>query len=76
MALGEFLTKQMLNWKLRKLPADQRAQFSDLVAKNPDLFKRIGEEIEKRKKGGESETKAAIEVMKKYRAELAALMQR
>ncbi|MDO8623794.1 MAG: hypothetical protein Q7R54_00330 [bacterium] len=48
----------------------------DMVGKDPQLFKRIGEEIEKRKKGGESETKASIEVMKKYRAELAILMQK
>ena len=33
----------------------------------------IGEEIERRKKGGESEMKATMEVMKKYRSELQAL---
>ncbi len=48
----------------------------EMVGKDPALFKKIGEEIERRKKGGESETKAAIEVMKKYRAELQALMQK
>ena len=47
-----------------------------LMSKNPQLFKIIGEEIERRKKGGESEMKAAMEVMKKHRTELAALMQK
>ena len=47
-----------------------------LVTKDPQLFKKIGEEIERRKKGGESETKAALEVMKKYRTELSVLMQK
>lgn len=57
------------------MPESQREQMSGLVAKDPQLFKKIGEEIEKRKRGGERETKASLEVMKKYRAELQALMQ-
>lgn len=58
------------------MPADQREQMTAMVSKDPQLFKKIGEEIERRKKGGESETKAAMEVMKKHRAELALLMQK
>jgi hypothetical protein len=46
-----------------------------LVSKNPELFKKIAEEIERRKKGGESEMKASMDVMKKYRGELAELLQ-
>jgi hypothetical protein len=76
MSVQSFLIKQYANWKLKDLPEAQRAQMADLVGKNPELFKKIGEEIERRKKGGESETKAALEVMKKYRAELAVLMQK
>jgi len=45
-----------------------------LVQKNPDLFKKIGEEVDRRvKKGGENQMKATVEVMKKYRDELQAL---
>lgn len=76
MSIQSFLFKQYANWKLKDLPEGQREQMTELVSKNPELFKKIGEEIERRKKGGESETKAAIEVMKKYRAELAVLMQK
>ncbi|OGG72151.1 hypothetical protein A3E65_00125 [Candidatus Kaiserbacteria bacterium RIFCSPHIGHO2_12_FULL_56_13] len=75
MSLLGFLIKKYANWKLRHLPESQREQMSGLVAKDPQLFKKIGEEIEKRKRGGERETKASLEVMKKYRAELQALMQ-
>ncbi len=57
------------------MPPAKREQMTELVSKDPQLFKTIGEEIERRKKGGESETKAALEVMKKHRAELSALMQ-
>jgi hypothetical protein len=47
-----------------------------MLEKNPEIFKKIGEEIERRKKGGEPEMKATMEVMKKYRNELAGLMQK
>lgn len=76
MSIQSFLIGQYAKWKLKDLPEGQREQMTALVTKNPELFKKIGEEIERRKKGGESETKAALEVMKKYRAELSALMQR
>ena len=76
MSIQSFLIKQYANWKLKDLPEGQREQMTELVGKDPQLFKKIGEEIERRKKGGESETKAALEVMKKYRAELAVLMQK
>lgn len=75
MSIQNFLLKKYANWKMKDLPAGQREQMLKLFEKNPELMKKIAEEIERRKKGGESEMKAAMEVMKKYRAELAALMQ-
>ena len=76
MSVQSFLITQYAKWKLKDVPAAQRELMTALVSKNPALFKKIGEEIERRKKGGESESKAALEVMKKYRAELAPLLQR
>ncbi|MFA7302199.1 MAG: hypothetical protein WC030_00425 [Candidatus Paceibacterota bacterium] len=76
MSVQSFLLKQYANWKLKDVPEAQREQMMALVTKDPELFKKIGEEIERRKKGGEAEMKASMEVMKKYRAELAALLQR
>lgn len=58
------------------MPEGQREMMITLLEKDPKLLKQIGEEIERRKKGGESEMKAAMEVMKKHRAELAMLMQK
>ena len=68
--------KQYTRWKLKDVPEAQRDQMVALMTKDPQLFKKIGGEIERRKKGGESEMKASMEVMKKYRDELAALMQK
>lgn len=76
MSVQSFLLNQYAKWKLKDVPAAQREQMTAMVSKDPQLFKKIGEEIERRKKGGEGETKAAMEVMKKYRTELSALMQK
>ena len=64
-----------MKWKMKDVPEDKRDMVMGMVEKNPDLFKKIGEEIERRKKGGESELKATMEVMKKYRTELQSLGQ-
>ncbi|HVM59066.1 MAG TPA: hypothetical protein VMT80_01950 [Candidatus Paceibacterota bacterium] len=74
MSIQSFLLKKYANWKMKGVPEAQRDMMLGLVEKDPELMKKIGEEIERRKKGGESEMKAAMEVMKKYRAELSALM--
>lgn len=76
MSFQGFIVNQYAKWKLKDVPADQREMLTQLLSKNPELFKKIGEEIERRKKGGESEMKAAMDVMKKYRNELAEVMQR
>lgn len=64
-----------MKWKMKDVPKEQQEQILTLVQKNPELFKKIGEEVEKRTKNGESQMKATMDVMKKYREELAALMQ-
>ncbi len=76
MSVQSFLLNQYAKWKLKDVPVAQREQMTALITKDPQLFKKIGEEVERRKKGGEGETKAALEVMKKYRVELSALMQK
>lgn len=76
MSIQSFLLNQYAKWKLKDVPEAQREQMMTLVTKDPQLMKKIGGEIERRKKGGEGETKAAMEVMKKYRVELSALMQK
>ncbi len=76
MSLQSFLLNQYAKWKLKDMPEAQREQMTALVSKDPQLFKKIGEDYDRRKKGGEGEMKASMEVMKKYRAELQALMQK
>ncbi|HEX2792219.1 MAG TPA: hypothetical protein VHO23_00685 [Candidatus Paceibacterota bacterium] len=74
MAFQEFLLKQAMKWKMKDVPKEQQEQIMALVQKDPELFKKIGEEVEKRTKNGEPQMKATMEVMKKYRSELSKLM--
>ncbi len=75
MGVQDFLVRQMMKAKLKDVPEAQREQIMTLVTKDPELFKKIGEEVDRRvKKGGEPQMKATMEVMKKYRGELAKLM--
>ena len=75
MGVQDFLLRQMMKSKLKDVPEAQREQILALVTKNPELFKKIGEEVDRRvKKGGEPQMKATMEVMKKYRSELGELM--
>ncbi len=74
--LKNFLLRQVANWKLKNVPEAQREQLLALIEKDPELFKKISDEVERRKKGGEGEMKASVEVMRKYRGELQKLMQR
>ncbi len=75
MGVQDFFLRQMMKSKLKDVPEAQREQILTLVTKNPELFKKIGEEVDRRvKKGGEQQMKATMEVMKKYRNELQGLM--
>lgn len=74
--MKNFLLRQAAKWKMKDVPEAQREQILALLEKDPELMKRVGEEIDRRvKKGGESQMKATMDVMKKYRTELGALMQ-
>ena len=50
MSVQSFLIRQYAKWKLKDVPEAQREQMTKLITKNPQLFKTIGEEIERRKK--------------------------
>lgn len=76
MSIQGLLLNQYAKWKMRGVPKEDRERMVALVSKDPELFKKMGEEIERRKKGGKSEMKANMEVVKKYRAELSTLMQK
>ena len=63
-----FLLKKML--RTQGVPEAQIDMVIAMMEKNPDLFKKIAEEIQAKIKGGMGQQEASMEVMKKYEAEL------
>jgi len=70
-----FMLKQMLKSKMKDVPPKEQERIFAMIDKNPDFFKKIGEEVEKRKKSGKSEMEATMEVMREHQSDFQKLMQ-
>ncbi len=53
--IKEFLLKQVIKRQLKGVPEAEIDRILMLVEKNPDLFKKIGDEIKAKVKAGRSE---------------------
>lgn len=60
----------MIKSQLKGVPDAQIDHIIALVEKNPDLFKKIGDEIQAKVKAGRSQQAASMEVMRAHQAEL------
>ncbi|MDO8742471.1 MAG: hypothetical protein Q7J45_02945 [bacterium] len=69
-----FMLKQALKAKMKDVPEAERERMLALMEKNPDFFKKIGDEVQKRVKSGQSEMAATMVVMREHQAELQRLM--
>ena len=69
-----FLLKQALKAKMKDVPEAERERLLALMEKNPEFFKKIGEEVQKRVKVGQSEMAATMVVMRQHQAELQKLL--
>ncbi|MCM2339373.1 MAG: hypothetical protein NDI62_02885 [Burkholderiales bacterium] len=67
-----FLLKKML--QKQGVPEAQIDMFVKMIEKDPELFKKIAEEMQQKIKGGMDQMKAGTEVMKKYESELKKLV--
>ena len=72
--IKQFLLKQALKYGSKDLPKEQVALFEKMIDKNPALFEKISKEMKELEKSGKPEMYAALDVMKKYKNELQALM--
>ncbi len=75
MGIKDFFLKQMLKHKLKDVPEAQREMLMEVMEKHPEFFKKIGEEVQKLTKAGQSEMSATLMVMRKHQAELQKIMQ-
>jgi len=67
-----FLLKKML--RTQGVPEAQIDMFINMMEKNPELFKKIAEEVQVKIKSGVDQQSASMEVMKKYENELKKLI--
>ena len=67
-----FLLKKML--RTQGVPEAQIDMFIGMMEKNPELFKKIAEEVQEKIKGGMDQATAGMVVMKKYEEELKKLV--
>lgn len=69
-----FLMKKMVKSKLKDMPQNQQDMIMRLMEENPELLKKIGDEIKAKKKAGMDEQSASMQVMFKYKYELQKIM--
>ncbi len=55
---------------MKGVPEAERERMLALMEKNPAFFKKIGEEVKKRMKNGQSEMAATMVVMREHQSEL------
>lgn len=70
MGVKDFFVKKLIQSKLKNVPEEQQEQIIALVTENPELFEKIGKEIQQKTKEGKSEMAAAMEVMRKYQGDI------
>jgi len=68
--IKEFLMKQVIKRQLKGVPEAEVERIMALVEKNPELFKKIGDEIQAKVKAGRSQMAASMEVMRAHQGEL------
>jgi hypothetical protein len=74
MSMKTFLMKKLLASKLKGVPQAEQDKLFAMIDKNPDLFQKIGLEVQEEMKKGKDQMAATMEVAKKYELDLKALM--
>ncbi|MBI5798865.1 MAG: hypothetical protein HZB10_02960 [Candidatus Yonathbacteria bacterium] len=74
--IKEFLMKQVIKRQLKGVPEVEVERIMALVEKNPELFKKIGDEIQAKVKAGRSQMAASMEVMRAHQGELQKVLQK
>lgn len=70
----DFITKQLVKKQLKGVPEEQQQKIMNLIEKDPDFFKAIGEKIQEEMKNGKGQMEATMIVMKEHREKLSKLL--
>jgi hypothetical protein len=74
MGVKDFLIKKLVQSKLKNVPKEQQDMIIALVSENPDFFKKIQDKVEAKKKQGQNEQMAMLQVMREHQAEIQKIM--
>ena len=70
MGLKSMLLKKMLKSKMKDVPEAEVDKILEVVEKNPEVFQKIGQEVQAKMKEGEDQMTATMEVMQAHKDEL------
>ncbi len=74
MGLKSMLMKKMLKSQMKGVPDSEIDKIVEIVEKNPELFQKIGLEVQQKMKEGKDQMAATMEVMQKYQDDLKGIM--
>jgi len=72
--LKNFLMKKMMAKQMKGVPPEEQERIMKAVQENPELFQKIGVEIQEKIKEGKDQMSAAMEVMQAHQEELKKVM--
>ena len=73
--IKEYAVKKMLEKQMKDVPQDQQDMIMEMVQNDPKLFEKVAKEMqEEMKNNGNNQMAAAMKVLPKYQAEIAAAM--
>lgn len=70
MSIKDFLMKKMLASQMKGVPQAEQDKILGMLQKNPELFQKIGTEVQAKMKDGKDQMTATMEVVKKYEEDL------
>ncbi|TSC70767.1 MAG: hypothetical protein CEO12_143 [Parcubacteria group bacterium Gr01-1014_46] len=74
MSIKNFFIKKMLASKMKGVPQAEQEKIFSMLEKNPQLFEKIGLEVQEEMKKGLDQMTATMNVVKKYESDLKSLM--
>jgi hypothetical protein len=74
MSIKTFFMRKMLANQMKGVPQADQDKVFDMLEKNPDLFQKIGLEVQEEMKKGKDQMAATMEIVKKYETDLKKLI--
>lgn len=74
MSIKDMLMRKMLKSQMKGVPEAEQEKMIKLVIENPELFQKIGLEVQAKMKEGKDQMSATMEVMQNHQDELKKIM--